>query len=698
MNSNLSYPLAHTVDQIDDYHGVKVLDPYRWLEDTNSEETKAWIEAENKVTASYLGGIEARGTIQKRLTSLWNYERFGIPSKKGTRYFYTRNSGLQNQSVLYVADSLQAEPHVLLDPNTLSKDGTVALSGTYVSEDGKHLAYGIATAGSDWVEFHVRDIATGKDLTDLVQWAKFSGASWTKEGKGFFYSRYDAPKEGAALQQANYNQKLFYHTLGEAQSKDLLVYERPDHPDWGFYGGVSDDGHYLVITSTQGTERKNRVFYKDLSDPSAKIVGLLTDADASYGFVGNDGATFYFLTNNKAANSRVIAIDAEKPQPENWREVIKAAPETLDSVSLFGKEFITEYLKDAHSVVKIFSSVDGALLREMTLPALGTVSGFGGDQSDTETFYAFTSYTVPTTIYHYDIQSGQSTVFKKPQVAFADERYETHQEFYTSKDGTRVPMFIVSKKGLTKDGSNPTLLYGYGGFNASLTPGFSPAAAVWLEMGGVYVVANIRGGGEYGESWHEAGKKLKKQNVFDDFIAAAEYLVQEKYTSSPKLAINGGSNGGLLVGAVMEQRPDLFGAAIPEVGVMDMLRFAKFTIGWAWQSDYGSIDNPEEFKALYAYSPYHNLKQGTRYPATLVVTGDHDDRVVPAHSFKFAAALQATQVPGGPPTLIRIETKAGHGAGKPISKWIEEYADKYAFLVKSLNVTVSENMGNHNGQ
>ena len=419
MTSQLTYPTARTVDQIDDYHGVKVPDPYRWLEDADSEETKAWVEAENKVTSSYLSDIPARGAIQKRLTSLWNYERFGIPSKKGTRYFYTRNSGLQNQAVLYVSDSLQAEPHVLLDPNTLSKDGTVALSGTYVSEDGKNLAYGIANAGSDWVEFRVRDIATGKDLPDLIQWVKFSGASWTKDGKGFFYSRYDAPKEGAALQQANYNQKLFYHALGEEQSKDQLVYERPDHPDWGFYGGVSDDGHYLVITSTQGTERKNRVFYKDLSDPDSKIVGLLTDADASYGFVGNDGSVFYFVTNNKATNSRIIAIDTAKPQLENWREVIKETSETMDSVSLFGKEFITEYLKDAHSVVKIFSSGTGALVREMALPGLGTVSGFGGDQSDTETFYAFTSYTVPTTIYHYDIGSGQSTIFKKPEVAFA---------------------------------------------------------------------------------------------------------------------------------------------------------------------------------------------------------------------------------------------------------------------------------------
>ncbi|MES2463790.1 MAG: prolyl oligopeptidase family serine peptidase [Armatimonadota bacterium] len=693
MTSKLTYPTTRTVDQVDEYHGVKVADPYRWLEDADSEETKAWVEAENKLTSSYLSGIEVRGTIQKRLTSLWNYERFGLPSKKGNRYFYTRNSGLQNQAVLYVAETLQAEPRVLLDPNTLSKDGTVALSGTYVSEDGSYLTYGIATAGSDWVEFRVRNVDTGSDLPDVVKWVKFSGASWTKDGKGFFYSRYDAPKEGAALQQANYNQKLFFHTIGEDQARDKLIYERPDHPDWGFYGGVSDDGRYLIITSTQGTERKNRVFYKDLSIPESKVEALLPDADASYGFAGNDGPLFYFLTDNKAPNSRVVAIDSQKPQPENWREVIKETPETLDSVSLFGKEFIAQYLKDAHSVVKVFRSSDGSPQREIQLPGLGTISGFGGDQNETETFYVFTSYTSPAAIYRYDIPTGKSALFKKPEVAFKDDLYETRQEFYTSKDGTRIPLFIVAKKGLKKDASNPTLLYGYGGFNASLTPGFSPAVAVWLEMGGVYAVANLRGGGEYGESWHEAGKKLKKQNVFDDFIAAAEYLVKEKYTSTPKLAINGGSNGGLLVGAVMEQRPDLFGAAIPEVGVMDMLRFSKFTIGWAWQSDYGSTDNADEFKALYAYSPYHNLKKGSRYPATLVMTSDHDDRVVPAHSFKFAAALQAAQSPDGPPTLIRIETKAGHGAGKPVSKWIEEYADKYAFLMKSLGAAIPENFG-----
>jgi prolyl oligopeptidase len=693
MTAKLIYPSVRTVDQIDDYHGVKVADPYRWLEDADSEETKDWVEAENKLTGSYLSDIEARGSLQKRLTALWNYERYGLPSKKGNRYFYTRNTGLQNQSVLYVADSLQAEPRVLLDPNTLSKDGTVALSGTYISKDGKNMVYGLASAGSDWVQFRVRNVDTGNDLPDLIQWVKFSGASWTKDGKGFYYSCYDAPKAGAALQQANYNQKLYYHVLGQDQSQDTLIYERPDHPDWGFYGGISDDGRYLVITSTQGTERKNRIFYKDLAKPDSKIEELLTAADASYGFVGNDGPLFYFQTDNKAPNSRVIAVDTQKPAPENWREILKETPETLDSVSLFGQEFITEYLKDAHSVVKIFSSADGKLLREMIFPGLGTVSGFGGERTNTETFYVFSSYTVPATIYHYDIPSGKSSVFKKPDVAFQENDYETRQEFYTSKDGTRVPLFIVSKKGLKKDASNPTLLYGYGGFNASLTPGFSPSVAIWLEMGGVYVVANIRGGGEYGESWHEAGKKLKKQNVFDDFIAAGEYLVQEKYTSPRKLAINGGSNGGLLIGTVMEQRPDLFAAAIPEVGVMDMLRFPKFTIGWAWQSDYGSPDDPEDFKALYAYSPYHNLKKGTRYPATLVMTSDHDDRVVPAHSFKFAAALQAAQAPDGPPTLIRIETKAGHGAGKPTSKWIEELSDKYAFLVKSLNLSLPGDFG-----
>ncbi|MBC8102532.1 MAG: S9 family peptidase [Cytophagales bacterium] len=692
-NAKRAYPAARIVDQVDDYHGIKVADPYRWLEDADSAETKAWVEAENRITAGYLSGIESRGAIQKRLTALWNYERFGIPTKKGSRYFYTRNSGLQNQSLLYVADTLHATPRVLLDPNTLSKDGTVALAGTSVSEGGKYLAYGIATAGSDWVEYRVRDIGTGEDLPDLVKWVKFSGASWSKDGEGFFYSRYDAPKEGAALQEANYHQKVFYHRLGEDQAKDSLIYERPDHPDWSLRGGVSDDGRYLVISSNQGTERKNRVFYKDLTDPKSQVTELLGAGDASYGFVGNEGPIFYFLTSHQAPNSRVIAIDTRKPESVNWREVVKEAKEALDSATLFGDQLIAEYLRDAHSVVKVFRSSDGGLIREVSLPGLGSVGGFGGDQKDTETFYSFTSYAMPTTIYRYEIVSGKSEVFKKPQVAFDGDQYETRQVFYASKDGTRVPMFLTAKKGLKLDGSNPTLLYGYGGFNNSLTPGFSPTAAAWMEMGGVYAVANIRGGGEYGENWHEAGKKLKKQNVFDDFIAAAEYLIEEKITSSERLAINGGSNGGLLVGAVMEQRPDLFAAAIPEVGVMDMLRFSKFTIGWAWQSDYGSPEVAAEFKALYAYSPYHNLKPGTRYPATLVMTSDHDDRVVPAHSFKFAAALQAAQAPEGPPTLIRIEMKAGHGAGKPVSKWIEEYADKYAFLVKSLGITLPDGFG-----
>jgi prolyl oligopeptidase len=683
----IDYPASKKVDQVDDYHGTKVADPYRWLEDADSADTKAWVEAQNKLAFAYLNEIPAREQIKQRLTKLWNYERYGTPFKEGERYFYSKNNGLQNQSVLYTADSLSGEPRVLLDPNTLSADGTVALSGLSISEDGKLMAYALSTAGSDWQEWRVRDIATGKDLPDTIKWVKFSDASWTRDGKGFFYSRYAEPNEATKMADTNFYQKLYYHSLGTPQSEDVLVYERPDVKELGFGGAVTEDGRYLIISVWKGTEQNNRVYYKDLSAKDAQVVKLLDDFDASYGFIGNDGPTFWFQTNLNAPRSKVISIDTRNPDRKNWKEVIPQAAETLDGVSVVNDKFVTSYLKDAQTKVKIYD-LNGRFVRDVGLPGIGTASGFGGEREDKETFYAFTGFTTPTTIYRYDMVSGKSTIFRQPKVDFNPSDYETKQVFYNSKDGTRVPMFITHKKGLKLDGNNPTYLYGYGGFNVSMVPNFSISNVVWMEMGGVYAVANLRGGGEYGEEWHQAGMKLKKQNVFNDFIAAAEWLIKNRYTSSKKLAIGGGSNGGLLVGAAMTQRPELFGAALPAVGVMDMLRFHKFTIGWGWVSDYGSSENPEEFKAIYAYSPYHNIKPGTCYPPTMITTADHDDRVVPGHSFKFAAAMQAAQSCANP-VLIRIETKAGHGAGKPISKVIEEIADRWGFLVRALDMNTT---------
>ena len=690
------YPKTPTVDQTDVYHGTTVDDPYRWLEDDNAEQTKVWVEAENKVTFGYLAQIPQRKAIKNRLTKLWNFERWSAPSKKGSRYFVSRNDGLQNQSVLYTMESLSAEPKLLLDPNTLSADGTVALSGTAASEDGNLLAYGLSSAGSDWQEWKVRDVRTGEDRPDHLKWVKFSHASWLKDGSGFFYSRYDEPDPKAAMTKVNYFQKLFFHKLGTPQSADALVYERKDQKEWGFGGSVTDDGRYLVIHSSVGTDPKNRVMYKDLAAPAdAPVKELLSDFDAAYDFVDNDGPVFFFKTDLDAPRGRVIAIDVTHPDRKGWREVVPQSAETMQGINLVGGRIVAEYLKDARSVVRTFG-LDGKPMGEVPLPGLGSVSGFGGKRTDTETFYHYDSYTTPATVYRYDFATGKSEVFKRPTVDFDPAAYETTQAFVPSKDGTKVPVFVTHKKGVKLDGTNPTILYGYGGFGISLTPGFAVSRAVWMEMGGVFAVANLRGGGEYGEDWHQAGTKLKKQNVFDDFIAAAEWLISQKYTSSSKLAIQGGSNGGLLVGACMTQRPDLYAAAVPAVGVMDMLRFQKFTIGWAWASDYGSSDGTgdagageaagaEQFKALYAYSPYHTLKPGVRYPSTLVTTADHDDRVVPAHSFKFAAKLQACHA-GDNPVLIRVEVKAGHGAGKPVAKVIDEAADVMAFLVKELGM------------
>ncbi|MFT0813719.1 prolyl oligopeptidase family serine peptidase [Synechococcus sp. OH20] len=676
-----NYPPSHPDPTVVDvYHGQPVPDPYRWLEDLDSEQTRAWIEAQNRLTFDYLQRIPARQRLLERLTQLWNYEKYSQPFKEGGRYFYFKNDGLQNQSVLYTQESLEGEARVLLDPNTFSEDGTVALSGIAISRDGRYLAYGLSRSGSDWQEWKVRDIETGEDLPDHLRWIKFSGASWTRDGQGFFYSRYDEPPPGSEYESANYFQKLYYHRLGTPQSEDVLIYHRPDQKEWGFAGGVTEDGNYLIISVWRGTDPKNLLFYKDLRDPNSPVVELICEFQAEYSFVGNDGSRFWLLTDFQAPRRRLVALDLDSPG--QLQEVIPEAEETLQGVSLIHNQFVAFYLKDAHTQIKTFA-LDGTYQGEIPLPGLGSASGFGGKRYDTETFYTFTSFTTPPTIYRYDFTTGSSTLFRQPQVDFDPQAYEVQQVFYASKDGTRIPMFLVHRRGLARTGDHPTLLYGYGGFGISLTPSFSVGLVAWLEMGGVYAQPNLRGGGEYGEAWHQAGTKLNKQKVFDDFIAAAEWLMAHGYTNPSKLAIAGGSNGGLLVGACLTQRPELFAAALPAVGVFDMLRFHKFTIGWAWVSEYGSPDNPEEFKALYAYSPLHNLKPGTAYPATLITTADHDDRVVPAHSFKFAAALQAAQG-GSQPILIRIDTKAGHGAGKPTTKLIEETADRWAFLVQVL--------------
>jgi prolyl oligopeptidase len=684
----LKYPDTRREDRVETIHGTTVQDPYRWLEDDvrKNPEVQAWVDAQNKVTSAFLEGIPQRKGIEKRITDLWNYERYTAPSKVGGRYFFRKNDGLQNQSVLYVMDKLDGEPRVLIDPNGWSKDGTIALAQTSVSPDGRYLAYAQSEAGSDWETWKVLNVDTGKPLADEVKWVKFSTASWTADNKGFFYSRYDEPKAGEKFQSVNLNQKVFYHRIGTPQADDVLVYKRPDHPDWGFQAAATDDGRYLVITTWQGTDDRYRITYRDLSEPLAMPVDLIDNFDNDYTFIDNDGPLFYFRTDLKAPNGRVIAINVHKPDKEHWKEIIPESKEKLEAASLVGNLLVVDYLKDAHTQVKMFSP-EGAFVRELELPGIGTASGFGGRRIDTETFYLFSSYATPPSIYRYDLVTGKTTLLRSAKVKFTPEDYEVRQVFTKSKDGTKVPIFITMKKGTKLDGTNPTLLYGYGGFNIPLTPAFSVTIAAWLDMGGIYAVANLRGGGEYGKEWHKAGTKEKKQNVFDDFIAAAEYLVKEKYTSTEKLAIKGGSNGGLLIGAVMTQRPDLFGACLPHVGVMDMLRFHKFTAGRFWVDDYGSPDEAADFPALFKYSPYHNLKPGVKYPSTMVITADTDDRVVPGHSFKFAAQLQYCQA-GDAPVLARIETRAGHGAGKPTTKLIEELADEYSFLLKTLKMNV----------
>ncbi|MHC4449693.1 MAG: prolyl oligopeptidase family serine peptidase [Planctomycetota bacterium] len=680
------YPVAKTVEVVDDFHGTSVKDPYRWMEDADSEDLRAWIEAENKLTQGWLSKGSDRRKIRNRLEKLWNYEKFGVPKVEGGRYFYRSNSGLQNQAPLYVADSLDAEPRLLLDPNTLSEDGTVALNRRlWFSPDGRHMGYSVSKAGSDWKEFFVRDVETGEDLpADHLKWIKAGSGSWNAEGSGFYYTRLQQPQEGAELTALNKNPRVFYHSLGTSQDEDVLVYERPDEPSWSLYPWVTEDGRYLFIAVYKVGSKNNALFYKDLQ-ADGEVKPLLADFDASYSILGNDGPLLYAYTNRDAPKGRVVSFDVGEPAMDKWKEIIPEGKNVLEDLSLIGDRFLVTRLRLARSEVTVYR-LDGTEERKVKLPALGTTWGFNGRRKDTETFFGFSSFTYPATIYRFDIASGETSVFRRPKVDFKPENFFTRQVSYSSKDGTPVTMFISHRKGLVLNKNNPTLLYGYGGFDNAMTPYFSVSNLVWMEMGGVYAVANLRGGGEYGKEWHEAGMLKRKQNVFDDFIAAGESLCINRYTNPDKLAIEGWSNGGLLVGACVNQRPDLFAAALAGTGVMDMLRYHRFTAGKYWVSEYGSAEDPEMFDALFAYSPYHRIFRRA-YPAVLVSTADHDDRVVPAHSFKYTARLQAAQK-GRAPILIRIETKAGHGAGMPTSKRIDGVADRWTFLARNLRMKV----------
>jgi prolyl oligopeptidase len=680
----LEYPDSLAGDVVDVLHGVTVHDPYRWLEDSSSPQTQAWIAAQNALTRRYLDRLPGRAALRERLRELWDFERYELPFERGGRYFYYHNSGLQNQPVLYWLKSLDAEPQALLDPNALSADGTVALSRVEPSDDGKLIAYGLARGGSDWNEWRVRRVDDGEDLPDLVSWSKFSSVAWRKDNSGFYYSAYDPPAEGAALSQTNYFNKLYFHRLGQPQAQDTLVYERRDHRKWSFSPTVTRDGRYLLITASEGTDPKNAVLFLDLSSHEPTLHELVPELEAGYDFIGSRGSTLWFKTDLHAPRGRIVSVDVAKPKPA-FVEVVPQQPDTLRQVERVGGKFFANYLKDARSELRVFTD-RGALDHVVPLPGLGTVHLAEGNDARSETFYSYESFHDPRRLLRYDVATRRREVFRAPRLKFDADAYETRQVFFPSKDGTRIPMFITHKKGLSLGPRTPCLLYGYGGFGISITPAFSVGNLAWLELGGVLAVPNLRGGGEYGEEWHLAGKKSKKQNVFDDFIAAAEHLIGEGVTSKDELAILGRSNGGLLVGAMLAQRPDLFAAALPGVGVMDMLRFHKFTIGWTWTDDYGSPDDAEDFKALYAYSPLHNLRPGEKYPATLITTGDHDDRVVPAHSYKFAAALQHAQG-GDAPILIRIETRAGHGAGIPTEKKIDEVADQWTFLRATLKMT-----------
>lgn len=687
LQAQLKYPETKKEIVVDDYNGVKVEDPYRWLEDDNSAQTKEWVERENAVTFDYLSKISFRDRVQRRLEELWNYPKYSSPFKKGEYYYFFKNDGLQNQSVMYRQKGLDGKPEIFLDPNTLSKEGIAALGGTSFSKSGKYFAYSIAVAGSDWQEVYVMETATKKLLSDKIQWTKFSGYSWRGDD-GFYYDGYDKPDEASKLVKQNKYNKVFYHKVGSDQSQDQLIYEDKTHPLRYFSAVLTEDNRFLILTISEGTNGAE-LWYRDLKDLSQTSFNLLVQGFSTNPHViTNNENKLLVRTNDGAPNYKVVMIDPKHPQKENWKIIIPEKKEALQGVGTGGGYLFLSYLKDASTKVYQYS-YDGKLVREIKLPGIGSAGGFGGEKESKEFFYTFSSYNKPATIYRYNISGGSSTLFRKTEVKLNTEQFITEQIFFTSKDGTKVPMFLTYKKGMIKNQQNPVLIYGYGGFNIPSTPGFSISNAFFIDQGGIYVVVNLRGGSEYGEAWHKGGMLDKKQNVFDDFISAAEYLIKEKYTNKQKIAIRGGSNGGLLVGAVMTQRPDLCKVAIPQVGVMDMLRFHRFTVGWGWAVEYGNADSSSQFPFIYKYSPYHNLKAGTNYPATLVTTADHDDRVVPAHSFKFAARLQEYNK-GDNPVLIRIETNAGHGAGKPTSKQIEEAADIWSFVMYNLGMNFTE--------
>jgi prolyl oligopeptidase len=682
-NSKIKYPVTKKVDIVDNYFGTKVADPYRWLENDTSATTAKWVKEQNEVTNDYLSKIPFREKIRERLTKIWNFPKYGVPFREGPWYFFNKNNGLQNQSVLYVRKGLEGTPKVLLDPNSLSPDGTIALAGISASHDGKYLAYSIARSGSDWNEILVIEIESGKLLPDTLKWVKFSGMAWQKDG--FYYSRFEAPKPGEELTGENKNHKVYYHIVGTPQKNDRLVYENKKFPDRNYGAQVTEDEHFLFIYETESTTG-NALWYQDLTKKQTGFIPLVTGFENDYSVIDNVGDKLIVITNLNAPKKKLILMNPTKPDPDNWKTIIPERVDVLEEANLAGDKIISTYMQKAISKAFVYD-LNGKFLYDMELPGLGTITGFSAKPGDNIAFYGYSSFLFPATIFKYDVVKNKSAIYNGPGIEFNPDEYETTQVSYQSKDKTTISMFLVYKKGLKFDGKNPTLLYGYGGFNISMTPGFSISRTIFLANGGVYAVANIRGGGEYGEAWHKAGIKEKKQNVFDDFIAAAEYLISEKYTSPEKLAIMGGSNGGLLIGACMTQRPELFKVAIPQVGVMDMLRYHKFTIGRAWASDYGTSDTKEGFAYLYKYSPLHNLKKGVKYPATLAITGDHDDRVVPMHTFKFISTLQDDQA-GDEPVLVRIETKAGHGGGKPTAKVIDEVTDMWSFVMFNLGMTV----------
>jgi len=690
-SSSIQYPETRRGDVVEEHFGVPVADPYRWLEnDVRSDpEVRDWVTRQNEVTDAFLRTLGGRDAIRARMTEIYNYERFGLPRRAGNRYFYTRNDGLQNQSVLYVREGLDGEARVLIDPNGWSADGATALAEWRPSEDGRYLVYSIQDGGTDWRTVHVLDVATGQPTSDEVRWVKFSNLDWAKDGSGFFYSRFPEPGQ-LAYQQLNENQAVYFHRLGTPQSEDRLVFATPDHPRWNNVAEVSDDGRWLIVTSSEGTDARYDISLVDLTRPDAAPRTLIAGMENDWSYLGNRGSVFYWRTNKDAPRQRVVATDISQPELQ-VREIVGEDEATLEAASIVGERLVLQYLRDAKSEVRVVA-LDGTPAGTIALPGIGSAGGFMGHAGSSETFYAFSSFNRPSTIYRYDSATGESRVFAQPTLSFDPDAYEVSQVFYSSKDGTRVPMFVVRRRDLANAGPRPTVLYGYGGFNISSTPAFQPRWLTWVDMGGVLAVANIRGGGEYGDAWHDAGRRANKQNVFDDFIAAGEYLIAQNITSRRGLAIEGRSNGGLLVGAVVNQRPDLFAAALPGVGVMDMLRFDRFTAGRYWVDDYGYPDREADFRVLRAYSPYHNIRAGVHYPPVLVTTADTDDRVVPGHSFKYIAAMQHAD-PGGAPHLIRIETRAGHGSGKPTDKQIAEFTDMYAFIAHFTGLEVPNRGG-----